>query len=111
MGRAIWSNCKPNNAELSVDSSNHDRLKFLIGYSEASEITGISITGATSAMADVVFKTKLAGTLYSKYKEEVTKFRGAYDFRLRNYGVEDKVQKVFYRLYDDGWRVEKIGMF
>ncbi len=91
-----WQGCRPGPRSGNMTTDGLD-IFLTIGSKVPIEVTGISQTDQSSAIADFVLSYKASGDLriYNKYRQI---FFGE-DIRQQNC-------RAFLRLYDDGWRVE-----
>lgn len=102
-----WNKCRPgaNSRGLFLNSPEQGMvtgtMAVVIGNKVPKEVTGISKSSDSTAIADVVlsFESNDGYKLYSEYS-------GAF-WNANNTGSERR--KVFLRLYDDGWRVEQVS--
>jgi hypothetical protein len=84
----------PKGGPLGVGSGD---LSFAVGYKSPTEVTGISKIDQTSAMADFLLTYKQTGSLGS-----LNKYSSIFWFD----NTQSEQHKGFFRLYDDGWRLE-----
>lgn len=99
-----YSNCTPgaNGKDLRVNGTS---LDVVIGNKRPSKVTGISKVDSNSAYADVlmVFEQTPGYDLYEKYK---VMFNPYGTVRLN---VQNESHRALFRLYDDGWRLERFN--
>jgi YARHG domain len=102
-----WDKCRPgvNGRGLylqSVESSVAGSLGIAIGYKVPTEVTGISRIDQSSAYADVVlgFQRSEGYTLFENYRQA---------FWNHDY-TQGERHRILLRLYDDGWRLERVIM-
>lgn len=93
-----WYNCTPIGNVSGLTIENKETIKIEVGSKIMSEVTGISKIDENTAYADIVF-TFQEGAGYGFYTKYYSDFG-----RLFN----DEKGRAILRLYDDGWRVEKV---
>lgn len=83
---------------------NNNELVLLLGYKTPSQVTGISKRDQNSAVADIVvsFEATQGYGLYGVHRQLFDNL-----FRQAN-TLDDEPYKVFFRLYDDGWRIADV---
>jgi hypothetical protein len=102
-----YSHCVPgpNNSGLYISTANTGTvagyLSLNIGYKVPSSVTGVSQVDQATAYADVVFSLEPSSSyaFYQKYQSA---------FRVEK-GVGSEQHRAVLRLYDDGWRVERVN--
>ncbi|MDX6447081.1 MAG: hypothetical protein QOH71_4155 [Blastocatellia bacterium] len=98
-----WNNCiqGPNSAFFRRVSGGYGGTLIITLKKTPTEVSGISRVDQTSAVVDVVlgFEDTPGLKTFSRYS-------GAFDAPRPD--TRPEIQKVLLRLYDDGWRVERI---
>jgi hypothetical protein len=96
-----YSNCSPaSNGRGLIKKM--DSVIAEVGYKVPSRVNGISKVDANTSYADVVFSFQ-AGDGYSLYIKNIDDFVSSIATNLN-----DETRRVILRLYDDGWRVERV---
>ena len=100
---AFVCNPGPNGKELSPVTST-GLVTFTVGYLTPKEVTGITKSTETDAVAEVVMAFEITSDFYKKNKallDPVMEVNGGGP----HIKLGDKTAKVRLKLYDDGWRV------
>jgi len=101
-GTPYYSNCRPGQAGIPLD----DDLSMIIGYKKPSEVTGIVKRTESDVVADLTltFVPDPSNDLF-RTRRDVLNLIGK--ISAPN-GLGPQSGKVFLRLYDDGWRVQRV---
>lgn len=99
-----WNECVPGKSGNGLRVKSSVWLELELGHKAPSRVNGISKVDANTSYADVVFSFQ-QGEGYSLYSNYGNDFKSAWGSAPN---TSDEVRRVILRMYDDGWRVERV---